>query len=131
MGSSDAGETGSQAPLPLLPAAVGARGGQVATVVRTAFFVAPRFSAAVCSRPHPEGQDASMDSAVPPPLCAFQSISLWVCRCVEFCSALWCWAEARFVNCGCFTEYRLKERGKGSLYYSTMFLKSENCVLRF
>ena len=74
---------------------------------------------------------ASMDSAVPPLLCAFQSISLWVYRCVEFCSALLCWAGVRFLSCGYFTGYRLKERGKDSLYYSTMFLKSENCVLQF
>ena len=56
------------------PEAVGARSGQGAPVGCTAFLVAASFSEAVCPLPHSEGQVASMDSAIAPLLCAFQSI---------------------------------------------------------
>lgn len=148
VGTLDAGGPGCQAPLLLLPEAAGARSGQGAPVGCTAFLVAASFSEAVCPPPHSEGQVASMDSAVAPLLCAFQSIPFG-CRRVEFCSALLCWAEVRFLSCGCFTGYRLKGRDKGGLYHgcftgyrlkgrdkgglyhSTIFLKSETVFFSF
>ena len=87
VGFSDAGGTGSQAPLLLPPAAVGARNGQVATVACTAFLVAPRFSAAVCSLPHPEGQDCQHGlCSSPASLC----ISVHLPLGVQMCGILQC-----------------------------------------
>ena len=86
VGTLDAGGPRCQAPLLLLPEAVGARIGQGAPVGCTAFLVAASFSEAVCPLPHSEGQVASMDSAIAPLLCAFQSIPLGA----QMCGILQC-----------------------------------------
>ena len=55
------------------------------------------------------------------PRCVFQYTQLWVCRCVEFSSALLCWAEAPLLSCGCFTGCRLKGGDTGSFSTLTCF----------
>ena len=47
------------------------------------------------------------------PFNIFQSTHLYMWRSMEFPRS-WCWADAPFLHCGCFTGCRLKGRDKGS-----------------
>lgn len=87
VGALDAGGPGPQAPLLLLPEAVGARSGQAATVGRTAFLVATSFSEAVCSTASFRGPGCQHGlCSCPAPLC----ISVHPPLGVQMCGILQC-----------------------------------------